>query len=300
MAGSVKVIVGSLVANLAIASAKGIAAVFTGSGAMFAEAIHSSADCFNQILLLVGAKQAEKPPTEKHPLGFGRSSYFWSFLVALMIFFGGGVFSIQEGLHKVMHPEAVENFWIGAGVLGVALVIEFAAMIQAQRAINEKRGEIPFVRYLRETTDADLIVLFAENAAAVLGLLFALLALILAEVTHDGRWDGIGSIVVGVLLVLVAWFLATEVKSLIDGERADPVVETAVRAEAKKDPRIVGVLRVVSLQQGPSQVIVAAKIAIAPNLTIQESIDLVNQLEENIRKARPEVKWQFIEVDNKA
>jgi cation diffusion facilitator family transporter len=296
--GSLKVIIGSLAANLGIAAAKGVAAAMTGSGAMLAESIHSSADCMNQILLLIGAKQAEKPADETHPLGYGRSAYFWSFLVALMIFFGGGVLSIREGIHKIIHPDPVEHVWIAMAVLGVSLLLEAAAALQAASAINEKRGKVPFFTYLRATTDVDLVVLFAENAAAVVGLVAAMGALGLAVVTGDPHWDGIGSAVIGLLLTGVAFFLGREVKSLLEGERADPVIEATFREEAAKHGCVTAVLRVITLQQGPSQVILAAKLKIAPGVPSQELIAALNTIEAAVKAQKPEVKWQFLEPDN--
>lgn len=297
--GSLKVILGSLAANLGIAASKGAAAFITGSGAMLAESIHSLADCTNQILLLVGAKQAEKAPDETHPLGYGRAAYFWSFLVALMIFAGGGVVSIYEGLHKINHPDPVEHVVVGYAVLGFSFVLEFAAMLQCIKALNAQRGSVPFWKFLRQTTDVDVVVLFTENFAAVIGLLFAIIALALASATGDARYDGAGSVVIGVLLVLVAFFLAREVKSLLDGERADPAIEAAIREEAAADKRLGKVVRVITLQQGPSQVMVAAKITPDEGITSRELIDAINAFEDRVRARRPEVKWQFIEPDVK-
>ena len=295
--GALKVILGSLAANLGIAVAKGGAAFVTGSGAMLAESIHSLADCTNQILLLVGTRQAEQKPDETHPLGYGRSAYFWSFLVALMIFAGGGVVSIYEGLHKINHPDPVEHVHIGFIVLGVSFVLEFVAMVQCIKALNTGRGDIPFWTFLRRTTDVDVVVLFAENGAAVLGLAFAMMALGLATVTGDARYDGAGSVVIGVLLVLVAFFLAREVKSLLEGESADPAIAEAVRAEVAADARLGSLLRVITLQQGPSQVMVAAKIKPDASLSTATLIEAINALEARVRARRPEVHWQFIEPD---
>lgn len=295
--GSLKVIIGSLVANLGIAAAKGVAAFITGSGAMLAESIHSSADCTNQILLLIGAKQASAPPDEHHPMGRGRAAYFWSFLVALMIFAGGGVMSIREGIHKVITPDPVEHVWVGFAVLGVSLVLEGAAALQCKRALDDARGDTPFFRHLQQTTDVDVVILFAENGAAVLGLVLAMIALALAATTGDARWDGIGSIAVGVLLTLVAFFLSREVKSLLEGERADPGVEAAFREEAAKASEWTGVLRVITIQQGPGQVMLAAKLAVKPDIESMQLARAMNDLEDRVRARRPEVKWQFIEPD---
>ena len=185
-------IIQSLVANLVIACAKGVAAVFTRSGAMLAETLHSFADCGNQLLLLLGVRMSRRPPDDSHPLGYGRSLYFWSFMVALLLFSGGGVFSVYEGLHKLGHPEPVENPWVGVAILGFSLVLEGWATLGNVREMNRRRGETTFVQYLRDSKDSDLVVVFGENAAAVLGLVFALVALGLASVTGDPRWDAIG------------------------------------------------------------------------------------------------------------
>lgn len=295
--GSLKVIIGSLAANLGIAVAKGVAAFFTGSGAMMAEAIHSSADCMNQILLLIGAKQAEAPPTEQHPMGRGRAAYFWSFLVALMIFAGGGVVSIREGIHKAQHPDPIEHVWVGVGVLVVALILEAGATVQCARELNKHRGKVPFMRFLSQTTDVDVVVLFAENSAAVLGLLFALAAIGLAVYTGDPRWDGYGSIFVGILLTMVAFLLAREVKSLLEGERADPRIEAAFREEAATEKRFGKVLRVLTIQQGPSQVMLAAKVEALPGIGGDELTSAINELEARVKARCPDVKWQFVEPD---
>jgi cation diffusion facilitator family transporter len=296
--GSLKVIIGSLAANVGIAVAKGVAAAMTGSGAMLAESIHSAADCMNQILLLIGAKQSEKPADATHPLGYGRSAYFWSFLVALMIFFGGGVLSIREGVHKIVHPEPVDHVWVAMAVLGVSLLLEAAAALQAASGINAKRGSVPFFAYLRATTEVDLVVLFAENAAAVVGLVAAMAALGMAVLSGDPHWDGIGSTVIGLLLTAVAFFLGREVKSLLEGERADPVIEATFRDEASKHTCVTAVLRVITLQQGPSQVILAAKLKIAPGILSQDLIAALNTIEAAVKVRQPEVKWQFLEPDN--
>ncbi|HEY1101042.1 MAG TPA: cation diffusion facilitator family transporter, partial [Myxococcota bacterium] len=173
---SSKHIIQSLVANLVIAAAKFIAAFVTGSGAMLAEAIHSFADCGNQLLLLRGVKEAKRPPDDAHPLGYGRTLYFWSFMVALLLFTGGGVFSIYEGIHHFQHPEPVTNVGLAIGILVFALALEGWATFGNIKELNRRRGGVPFVRYLRETKDSDLVVVFGENSAAVLGLFFALLA----------------------------------------------------------------------------------------------------------------------------
>ena len=296
---SVRVILISLVANLGIAAAKGVAAVLTGSGTLLAEAIHSAADCSNQVLLLLGARQARQEPDPSHPLGYGRAAYFWSFLVALMIFFGGGIFSLREGIHKILHPEPLATPWVGFVVLVVALGLEGTATWQCCRVVQQRRAQVPFWTYLRTTTDADLSVLFAEDSAAVVGLLFALMSLTLTVTTGDPHWDGYGSSAIGLLLMGVAVFLSREVKSLLEGERADPRIEAAFCEEVATDPRLGSVLRIITVQQGPGQVMIAAKLSVAEGLTARELIEIFNQLEVRVQTRCPDVRWQFLEPDNK-
>jgi len=298
MAGSTGQILTSLVVNLVIATSKGVAAVITGSGALLAETIHSFGDCANQLLLLLGVKQAARPPSPKYPLGQGRALYFWSFIVALLLFSGGGVFSIYEGLHKIRHPEPVGDITAGLVVLGLAVALEGWATLGNLKEMKARRGTKPLLRYLRDTKDSDLVVVFGENAAAVLGLLLALAAVILARQTGDGRWDGAGSLAVGVVLVGVAIFLAREIMSLLVGEAADPEIEATARTLADEDPNIDAVLRLLTVQQGPGEVVVAMKVKMKAGLTTGGSLcDALNAYEVKLQAARPEVKWSFIEPD---
>jgi cation diffusion facilitator family transporter len=300
MAGSTAHIIKSLIANTLIAGAKGVAAVITGSGAMLAETIHSAADCGNQLLLLFGVQQARKPATASHPLGYGRALYFWSFMVAMLLFVGGGAFSIYEGIHKLQagHAEPVGDIGVALAVLVVALAIEGWATIGNIIELNQRRQAKPFWSYLRSTKDSDLVVVFGENSAAVLGLVLALGALLLAKVTDDPRWDAFGSLAVGAVLVFVAVFLAIEVKSLLVGESADPEIEHAVRALAISDPNIEAVLRIITVQQGPGEVVVAMKIRFNSGLATGGALcAVINGFEEKLRAKVPSARWCFIEPD---
>jgi len=290
-------IVQSLVVNTVIAVVKAVAAVFTKSGAMLAEALHSFSDCGNQVLLLIGVRQARKPPDARHPFGYGRAVYFWSFMVALMLFLGGGAFSIYEGIHKLQHPEHVERVWLGLLILGISLVLEGAATFSNVKELNRRRGGKPFFRYLRETTESDLVVVFGENSAAVLGLMLAITALGLAALTGDGRWDGVGGIGIGVVLVAVAVFLAVEVSSLLLGEAAAPEIAEAARAVASEMPALEKVLNVITMQQGPGEVLVHVKVGFVPSLSIEEACRQINDFEARLRQARPEIRWVFVEPD---
>lgn len=283
--------------NALIAVLKGVAAAFTGSGAMLAETLHSASDCANQGLLLFGVKRSQKPPDAQHPLGYGRALYFWSFMVALLLFTGGGVFSIYEGVHKFMHPEPLEGVGWAVLILVISLALEGASTWGNIKELNARRGPVPFFRFLRDTKDSDLIVVFGENAAATVGLVVALFALLMSVVTGDTHWDGIGSAGVGVVLIGVAIFLAIEVKGLLVGEAADPAIEAAIRGVADGAPGVRSVLRVLTIQQGPGEVMVAMKVELSSNLDTDGVYDTINNFEKMVRARLPEVRWLFVEPD---
>lgn len=290
-------IIQSLIVNLLIVLSKGFAAFMTGSGAMLAETIHSFADCANQALLLLGIKQSKRAPNEKHPLGYGRSVYFWSFMVAMLLFSIGGMFSIYEGVHKYSHPEAVENVMWGVGILGFSIILEGYALISNIIEINKRKGKSSILKYLNESKDSDLIVIFGENFAAVVGLVFALIALLISYYTHDGRYDAIGSLLIGVVLILVAIFLSIKVKSLLIGESADPVISKTASDIAFKHPNIQKVINCITIQQGSGEVLVCTKIMCEAHLNAQQVSALINDFEKQLRDACPEVRWLYVEPD---
>ncbi len=290
-------IVQSLFINLAIALSKGFAAFMTGSGAMLAETIHSFSDCANQALLLLGVKQAQKPADEKHPLGYGRSVYFWSFMVAMLLFSIGGMFSIYEGVHKFMHPEPVENVLWGIGVLVFAILLEGYATFSNIIEINQRRGTKGFMEYIRSTKDSDLIVIFGENSAAVLGLILALVAMLASYYTGDGRYDALGSLAIGLVLIAVAIFLSVEVKSLLIGESADPFITQTASSIAIEHPHIEKLINCITIQQGPGEVLACVKIKCNEHLTAVEVSALINDFEKKLRDTCKEVKWLYIEPD---
>lgn len=293
-------IIRALVANFLIACAKGVGAFITGSGAMLAETLHSLSDCVNQLLLLLGLKQARKPPDERYPLGHGRNLYFWSFMVAMLLFLGGGAYSIYEGIHKLQHPEPLSSPYVAIGILGFALAIEGWAMAGAYKAIKARKGDRPLFQYLRETKDSDLVVIFGEDGAACLGLALALIAVMVAWLTGDARFDAIGTLCIGVVLIAVAVFLAVEVKSLLLGEAADPGLLEVLANVAKQDPQITGVLRALTVQQGPGEVLVACKLAFRGDISGKQMIEAINAFEVRLQEKHPEVKWCFVEPDTAA
>ena len=287
----------SLFANLAITVAKGVAAALTGSGALLAETLHTAADCGNQLLLLLGVRRAARPPSATHPLGHGRLVYFWSFMVALLLFTGGGAFSVYEGVHKLGQPEPVGDLRIGFVILGISLALEGWSLLGNVRELHRRRGDTGFWRHLGATKDSDLVVVFGENAAAVVGLVLAGAALAVADLTGDGRWDAIGTIAIGVVLIAVALFLAVEIQSLLIGEAADPSVEREARAAAAEDPRMVEVLRCLTVQQGPGEVMVALKVRFRSELQADEVARAINEFERRLHQRVPALRWSFVEPD---
>ncbi len=299
MAGSGSAfIVRALIANFLIACAKGVGAFITGSGAMLAETLHSLSDCVNQLLLLLGLKQARRPPSDRYPLGQGRNLYFWSFMVAMLLFLGGGAYSIYEGVHKLRHPEPLSYPLVAIGILGFGLVIESWAMAGAIKAINERRAGRSFFGYLRETKDSDLVVIFGEDAAAVLGLALALIAVAVAWATGNVMYDALGTLCIGAVLIGVAIFLAVEVKSLLVGEAADPMLVAQIGTIAAADPNILKVLRTLTVQQGPGEIMVAMKLHMKSGLSGDELVDAINKFEVRLQREIPEIKWSFVEPDN--
>lgn len=217
-ANSLRAILLALGANFAIFVSKLVAALITGSGAMLAEAVHSLADCGNQGLLLLGMRQADRPPSDEYPLGWGRALYFWSFLVAILLFSVGGMFSIYEGIHKFSHPEPLKWPWLAVGVLAFGVVAESISMHGCLKEVNKARDGRSLWRWFRETRSSELLVIFGEDLAALLGLTIALIAVLATMLTGNLLYDAGGTIAIGVLLVVVAVVVASEVKDLLIGQ----------------------------------------------------------------------------------
>src|SRR5690349_5950170 len=233
-ADSVRTILYALGANLAIAVAKTAAAIFTGSSAMLAEAIHSYADSGNQLLLLWGMKQAKRPPSPDYPLGWGKAVYFWSFIVALVLFSLGGLFSVYEGWHKLAHPEPLQYAWVAVAILVFGLVAESVSLRACLAEVNKVRGDKSLFQWFVASRQSELVVILGEDLAALLGLGLALLAVLLTAFTGNPLWDALGSISIGVVLIIVAIGLGIEIKGLLIGQSADPEVERAMRAFLEK------------------------------------------------------------------
>jgi cation diffusion facilitator family transporter len=295
-ADSLKTIFYALGANFAIFVAKLAAAIVTGSGAMTAEAVHSLADCGNQGLLLVGMKSAKAPPTPDHPLGQGKAVYFWSFLVALMLFSVGGAFSIYEGLHKLQQPEPLKWGWVAVGVLAFGIVAESFSMWGCLREVNKARGRRGLWRWFRESRQSELIVIFGEDLAALLGLVFALAAVLLTMATGNPLFDAVGTLAIGVLLVVVAVFIGVEVKALLIGQSVDPDARLEIYAFIEQRPEVARVFNLITLQLGPD-VMVSVKAQMRDVASASELIDAINTVERDLKLRFPEIRWSFFEPD---
>ena len=295
---SQKAILYAFVANLGIAIAKSWGAWFTGSGSMLAEAIHSYADAGNQVLLFLGLVQSRRLPDEEHPLGYGKLVFFWAFIVAIILFSLGGLFSIYEGIHKLQSPEPLNQVWVGMLILGLAVVLEGASLFGCLREIATLRGRKPFWQWLRTTRNAELVVVLGEDVAALIGLFLALCFLGLAGWTGDTRYDAFGSICIGSVLIVVSICIGIRIKGLLIGRSAEPELCARIESIIAADPDIEQLLNTITLQMGP-KIMLAAKIRMRPTLTINEAVERINALEVALKRAVPELGWCFMEPDTR-
>ena len=294
---SIKSIFYALFANLAISIAKFAAAFWTGSGAMLAEAIHSVADSCNQLLLLFGMKQSTKPPDDDYPLGYGKSIYFWSFLVALILFSLGGMFSLYEGIHKLSNPVPIKQPMIAISVLIFAIIAESASLWGCMRAVNKERIGRRITSWFRESRSSELLVVFGEDVAALLGLVLALVAVLATAITGNPMFDAVGTVLIGVLLIVIAIFLAVEVKALLIGQGVETHIRERMRGFLQQRSEIDELYNFLSLQMGPD-VMVAVKARMHPTGSETELVNSINRVEREFREAFPMTTWLFFEPDN--
>jgi len=297
-ASTLRAVLYALGANSGILIAKGVAAAVTGSSAMLAEAIHSAADCGNQVLLLFGMKDARRAPDARHPLGYGRAVYFWAFLVAVLLFTLGGLFSIYEGWHKLHQTEPISNAGIAIGVLLIAIVLEAFSLAGCVREIRKVSGTRTLWQFFRTSRNSELIVVLGEDIAALAGLAFALIAVVVAFVSGNPVYDAIGSIAVGVLLVVVAVLLSVEIKAMITGESAEAETEIAIRAFLKARPEVAEVYSLLTLQLGEG-IMLAVKARMAESASAGALVDAIDRVEADLRTAFPAVQWCFFEPDTR-
>jgi cation diffusion facilitator family transporter len=292
-------VIAALAGNAGIALAKFVAAFLSGSATMLAEAVHSVADTTNQAFLLVGMKLSGQKSPERYPLGRAKETYFWAFIVSLFLFFLGGVFAIYEGVHKLSAPhEAPGSQLVPIIVLALSLVMEGASFTVAFREFNKSRAGAPVRKALFESRDPTIPVVLLEDTGAVFGLAFALIAVIITALTGDARFDGIGSIVIGVLLCAIGVVLARDTRSLLIGEGVTDEVRARVLEIARQTPQVAEVSQFLSLHLGPDAVLLALKVRFAPQLDLRGIETAINDLEERIRATLPQMKRIFVEPDS--
>jgi cation diffusion facilitator family transporter len=284
-------------ANLGIAVAKFIAWGLSGSSSMLGEGVHSLADTGNQILLLRGGSVSKKKADADHPFGFGRERYVYAFVVSIILFSVGGVFSLYEGVNKIQHPHPLENAWIPIVVLLISMVLEAFSLRTAVRESNHGRGTDSWIAFIRRAKAPELPVVLLEDVAALTGLLLAFLGVLLTIITGNGVWDAIGTICIGVLLVLVAIVLGIETKSLLVGEGASADDTVRIRNAINADSDVESLIHMKTLYLGPEELLVAAKVAFPTKMKLAEVAAAINSLEARVRAEVPVARVIFIEPD---
>ena len=297
--GSMRAIIAALLANIGIAITKFIAAAFSGSASMFAEGIHSVADSGNQILLIVGGKRAKRAATAAHPFGYGRSRYIYAFMVSIVLFSVGGLFSIMEGLDKLQHPHELEMVWLPLLVLGAAIIMESLSLRTAIKESNHIRGKKSWVEFIRHAKSPELPVILLEDLAALIGLALAFGGVGLTVITHNPIWDAIGTLAIGGLLILVAIVLGLETSSLLVGEGATAEDTGKIREALKNTDGVESVIHMKTLYLGPDELMVGAKIAISATSTGKQIAKVINDAESAMREAVPAARVIYLEPDIK-
>lgn len=295
---SIKSIFFALLANLGIAITKTIAAAITGSGAMLAESIHSYADCGNQGLLFLGLRATKKKPDAEHPLGYGKEIYFWSFIVALILFSMGGLFSIYEGIHKIQLHEGLKNPILAIIVLIISMILEASSLYGCLTQINKLRHKDSLWTWYKNSRRSELVVVLGEDIAALLGLSFALVSVVLVMATGNPVFDAFGSIGIGALLVIISIILAIKVKSLLIGQSADDETRTQIKSILEARPEIEQIFNLITLQLGP-HIMVAVKAKMKKVDSVNQLIQNINTCEAELRKENSAIRWIFFEPDNK-
>jgi len=296
--GSRKAILAAFFANLGISIAKFVGFILTSSAGLLAEAGHSLADTGNQALLLLGGKRARREADTDHPFGYGRERYFWAFVVALVLFSMGGLFALYEGISKVRDPHEVDSLGIAVGILVVAICLETFSLRTAYReAKHHKAPGVSWWKYIRTSKQPELPVVLLEDIGAEIGLFLALSGVLLAEVTDNPRWDAVGSISIGVLLVAIAIVLAIEMKGLLIGESASPTDADTIRTSLEGSPSVRRIIHLKTQHLGPEELLVAAKLEFEPDLTVDDLTAAINGAETNLRSALPTARVVYLEPD---
>jgi len=295
--GGTKAVIAALLANSGIAVTKFIAAAISGSASMLAEGVHSVADAGNQVLLLIGCRRAKKEATETHPFGYGRERYIFAFVVAIILFSVGGMFSLYEGIHKLESHEQLNLPWIPLLVLSVAIVLESFSLRTAVIEANKARGDQSMISFIRHAKQPELPVILLEDIAALIGLVFAFAGVGLSLLTGNVVWDAVGTIAIGVLLVGVAVVLGIETKSLLVGEGASRSDVGKIRAAFTGHKSVEAIIHMKTLYLGPDELMVAAKIAVPKATKAAEIAKAINEVELAVREAVPVARVIYIEPD---
>lgn len=296
--GGTRAIVAALAANIGIALTKFVAYLLTGSSSMLAESIHSVADSGNQGLLLLGGRRAKREATPEHPFGYGRERYIYAFIVAIVLFSLGGLFALYEAYHKWSHPEPITSWqWVPVGVLVIAIAMESFSFRTAIKESNPLRGKQPWLRFIRRAKAPELPVVLLEDFGALVGLIFALFGVAMTLATGNGKWDALGTAMIGVLLVIIAITLAIETKSLLLGEGAEQAELAAIERAVTGGPEVERIIHMKTLYLGPEELMVAAKIAVPPYATAEELARGINAIEARIRSAVPIARVIYLEPD---
>jgi len=295
--GSARAVALALAANGGIAASKFGVFFLTGSSSLLTEAIHSSADCANQVLLFVGMKQGAKPASPRHPLGHGQAAFVASFLVALLLFSVGGLYSVLEGIHKIRHPEQPHHLGWAVVLLLLAILLEGWSLRGALRAAEPERRGRSLLNYLRRSSSTELVVVLAEDIAALVGLVFALAAVLLTLFTGNPVWDGIGSVAIGLLLIAVAAFVGVEVTSLLMNEAPPLSLRAAIRAAVDEDPAVEQVLNLVAVIVGSDRLMVALQVKFREQPSGTALVEVINALERELHRRFPQIQHLFVEPD---
>jgi len=296
--GSRKAIIAAFFANLGIAVAKFVGFLLTGSAGLLAEAGHSLADTGNQALLMLGGKRATRKATERHQFGFGNERYFWAFVVALVLFSMGGLFALYEGIQKLIHPHEAESLGIAIGILIAAIALETFSLMTAIREVNHvKPQDMSYWQFVRTAKQPELPIVLLEDVGAEIGLIFALVGLMMAHFTENARWDAVGSVAIGVLLIIIAAILAVRMKALLIGESASRADQDAIADALTTSESVQRIIHLRTIYFGPEELMVAAKLGFAANLTVAELAEAVDAAEAAVRTRVPSVGLIYIEPD---
>lgn len=295
--GSTRVVIAAFLANLGIAIAKFAGFIVTRSSSMLAESVHSVADTGNQALLLLGGRLSRRKPDDEFQFGFARENYFWSFVVAMILFSLGSLFALFEGIEKLRHPHEIDNAAWAIGILLFGIVLEGLSFVTAVKASLPLKGDRSWWRFVRTSRVAQLTVVLLEDLGAMIGLGLALVAVTISTITGDPVWDALGTISIGLLLGAIAIVLAIEMKGLLIGESAAPVDYDAIRSAMVESPNVVDVVHLRTQHFGPEQLLVGAKIAFAETLTLSELADSINEVERRVREVVPIARPMYIEPD---